>query len=115
MKKVYLSPLLHKEEWQIAIRFKFDPEIKIQVTGFEKVKWSQTHQCYYVQYSHTNKQLLYKKLRDSGIYVDYSGMLKFQLPQKKNQNPPSNSLKLKKKCCMSMSLTCGGSGLVRAV
>lgn len=97
MKKVYLSPLLHKEEWQIAIRFKFDPEIKIQVTGVEKVKWSQTHQCYYVQYSHTNKQLLYKKLRDSDIYVDYSGMLNFKLPQKKEPKPAIQFTKAQKK------------------
>ncbi|WP_037374282.1 site-specific tyrosine recombinase/integron integrase [Salinimicrobium xinjiangense] len=83
MKKVTLSPLLHKDEWQIAIKFQFHHEIKSLLKEEEIVKWSRTHACYYIPYSQENKQRLYTRLRAGHIFVDYSAMQHFNLPQKK--------------------------------
>lgn len=85
MKKVILAPLFHKNEWQISIKFSFDHEIKVQLRELKAVKWSRTHSCFYIGFSHDNKQLLYTKLRAGKIYVDYRELQNFRLPKKEEK------------------------------
>lgn len=82
MKKVSLAPLLHREEWQIAIKFPFDQEIRSLLIREKIVKWSRTHGCYYSAYTQENKQLLYTRLRTQNIFVDYTALQNFTLPRK---------------------------------
>lgn len=82
MKKVSFTPLQHRDEWQIALNFSFDHEIKSILKEEKIVKWSQTHNCYYAAYTQANKQLLYSRLRAKNIFVDYSALQNFKFPQK---------------------------------
>lgn len=100
MKKVSLAPLLHKDEWQIAIKFEFDNKIKSLLKEEEIVKWSQTHSCYYAAYTQENRQRLYSRFRAHNIFVDYSAMRFFTLPQRqevrKNRPAPQFTRSQKK-------------------
>ena len=87
MKKIYLAPLLHKNEWQIAIRFGFDQALKDLVTSIEGVKWSTTHNCYTTTLNRANKQLLYSKFRAANVFTDYSAMQNFSPPQDREEKP----------------------------
>ncbi len=87
MKKVYLTPLLHRDEWQIGIRFNYDHELKDLVTSIPGVKWTVTHGSFYIPLNRANKQLLYSKLRTAGIFIDYTALQHFNLPQKKEEKP----------------------------
>ena len=97
MKKVYLSPLLLNNAWQISIKFRFDPEVKHLVTALKDVQWSTSHNCYYLPYSQTNKKLLYRNLRAGNIYIDYTALQNFSLPQVPEATPaPKYSREQKK-------------------
>jgi integrase/recombinase XerD len=87
MKTITLSPLLHRDEWQIAIKFTFDEEVKSRLNKLKDIKWSSTHKCFYINYSEKNKGLLFTFLRDRGYYVDYSALQQFRLPEKKTGPP----------------------------
>lgn len=82
MKKVTLAPLLLKDEWQIAIKFEFEEEIRSLLKKEKIVKWSVTHGCYYCAYTQPNRNLLYTRLRANHIFVDYTALQYFSLPQK---------------------------------
>ena len=97
MKKITLSPLLHREEWQIAIVFKFDPELKALISSLREVKWSATHSCYYISLNRTNKQLLYSKLRKAGVFIDYSALQHFSYPPQEQQQPEVHFSRQQKK------------------
>ncbi|MDX1752069.1 MAG: tyrosine-type recombinase/integrase [Salinimicrobium sediminis] len=97
MKKIYLTPLLHKDEWQIAIRFGFDQALKDLITSIEGVKWSATHNCYITTLNRANKQLLYSKIRVSGFYIDYTALQHFRLPQEQEEKPGARFSREQKK------------------
>ena len=90
MKTVTLSPLLHRNEWQIGIKFSYDHEIKALLKKLGEVKWSRTHSCFYINFSQENRQLLYTKLRAANIYVDYRELQNFRLPKKEVKLPQSS-------------------------
>ncbi len=85
MKKVTLVPLFHRNEWQIGIKFPFDQEIKTRLQKLDVVKWTRTHSCFYSLYTPDNKQLLYNKLREGKIFVDYSELQNFKVPAKETK------------------------------
>ena len=97
MKKIYLTPLLYKGEWQMAIRFGFDQALKDLVTSIEGVQWSATHNCYYISLNRANKQLLYSKLRAANVFTDYSAMQNFSPPQEQEEKPASKYSREQKK------------------
>lgn len=97
MKKAHLSPVFENEEWQIAIRFEFDPEIKLLLKSLQGIKWSTTHNCYCLTYSHSNKQLLYSRFRAAHVFVDYTAMLDFHPDRKQEIKPKPQFSKVQKK------------------
>lgn len=74
MKTIILSPLEHRGQAQIAIRFDFDQEVINHIKEVAGLRWSQTHKCFYLAYSHRNQGLLFDHLRKKGWFVDYSQM-----------------------------------------
>lgn len=72
MKIIELSPLLHKNRRQIAVRFAYDDEIRVYLKQLEGIRWSQTHACFYLAYSIHNKKLLFNHLRKKNYFIDYS-------------------------------------------
>lgn len=74
---INLSPLWHNKSKQIAIKFKYNEDIKQYVQAFEGTKWSQTHQTFYVQHGKTTLNQLFKYFRKKGWYIDYD-KLKFE-------------------------------------
>ena len=97
MKKAHLSPFLENEEWQIAIRFEFDLEIKLLLKSLQGIKWSTTKNCYCLTYSHSNKQLLYSRLQAANIFVDYTALLDFHPYRKQEIKPEPQFSKTQKK------------------
>ena len=97
MKKIILAPLLHRDEWQIAIQFSFDPDLKALLKEQKEVKWSHTHSCFYTKFSQENKQQLYARFREHHYYVDYSALQSFHLPQKEVRRPAPEFSRSQKK------------------
>lgn len=82
MKTIQLSPLLHRQRWQIAVRFGYDLQVKEHLMKMAGIKWSRTQSCFYFPYSAANKNRLFIHLRSAGWYVDYSALEGFHA-----QNP----------------------------
>ncbi len=72
MKEVKLSSFLHKKEEQIAIKFKYNDEIRLHIKKLDAVKWSNTHKVFYIKKTSENKKIVYTHLRNINCYVDYS-------------------------------------------
>jgi site-specific recombinase XerD len=71
---IYLTPLLHNHILQIAIRFEYNETVKSHIKGYLGVKWSKTHNCFYVIDSAENRKGLFNHLRTKSLYVDYSAL-----------------------------------------
>lgn len=87
MKRITLTPLFHRGEWQIAINFPFDPEVKDRLKKIAGISWTNTHKCFYLRYSQENRQQLYTLLRDREYNVDYTALQRFKEPPKKVEQP----------------------------
>jgi hypothetical protein len=71
---IYLTPLLHNNISQIAIRFGYNETVKSHIKAYLGVKWSKTHNCFYVIDSAENRKGLFNHLRTKSLYVDYSAL-----------------------------------------
>ena len=71
MKNIQLSPLRHRKDWQIAVRFEYNPTTKDHVFALKGIKWSRSHRCFYLPFSLENKNRLFTHLRKGGYFVDY--------------------------------------------
>lgn len=76
MPKIELFRLNHKDALQIGIGFSYNEDVKSHLKKMDGVKWSRTHQCYYLLMTPKNKQQLYSHLRARNWYVDYSALLR---------------------------------------
>ena len=88
MKKIILSPLRHREGLQIAVTFAYNAEVREHLKKFKGMKWSRTHQTFYVAFTVENKNALYHHLNSKQWFVDYS-----QLKGLKEEKPPVLSKK----------------------
>ena len=77
MVSIRIFPLRHRNNWQIAVQFKYDVQIKDHIMALREVKWSRTHRCFYLLYSIENKSKLFLHLRQGGFYVDYRELAGF--------------------------------------
>lgn len=84
MKKITLTPLYHREQWRIAIKFSYDPGIKEVLKTIKEVRWSHTHNCFYTPFSAECRKILFSRFRAKDYYVDY-GSLQSVIPQTKTE------------------------------
>ncbi|MFV0541481.1 MAG: tyrosine-type recombinase/integrase [Aestuariibaculum sp.] len=87
MKAVVLTPFNHKGSKQIAIKFRFNDEIRLHLKKLPQIIWSQTHRTFYINFSTKNKSLIYNHLRSINCYVDYSA-----LKQKQTSTPTTTKV-----------------------
>lgn len=80
MKDVKLVSLLHNNEKQIAIQFKYDTSIKTHLKKLEGVKWSKTLKVFYIKHSQNNIKNIYNHLRSIDCFIDYSELKKEKKP-----------------------------------
>lgn len=81
MQTITLSPLVHKNVHQIAIHFDYCEDLKRYIKALEGVKWSKTHNVFYLRYTSENKGKLFDYLRKQNHYVNYSALhSRSQLP-----------------------------------
>lgn len=74
MRNIYLRPLQHRDELQIGVFFQYSEEVKEHLRKLKDVKWSSTHQCFYLPFSLENKGRLFVHFREKGWFVDYSAL-----------------------------------------
>lgn len=74
MRNIYLRPLQHHNEMQIGVFFQYNDEVKEHLRKLKDVKWSRTHQCFYLPFSSENKDRLFVHFREKGWFVDYSAL-----------------------------------------
>ena len=82
MKKVTLSPLLYRDQWQIAVKLPYYSDARLALLQIKAIRWSSAHKCFYLEYCKKHKSLLYTLFRAHNYFIDYSPMLGFKLPQK---------------------------------
>ena len=85
MTRIILTQFEHRGGQQLGINFAYDIEVKSYVKELPQIKWSQTHQVFYLPYTSANKQLVWKHLRKKSWFVDYSRLS----PVEKNVMPSS--------------------------
>ncbi|WP_292245581.1 site-specific tyrosine recombinase/integron integrase [Mesonia sp.] len=83
---VDLSPLEHRGNLQIMIKFIYRVEVVKDLKLLPNIKYTQTHSCYYLPYSLENKQVLFTFFNDRGYFVDYK-KLQIQKPIKRERLP----------------------------
>jgi integrase/recombinase XerD len=71
--EVQLIYLWHKDMNCIGIRFHFDSLIKNFIQSLEHIKYSNSHQCYYLKYEKPVFEELIVKFKEAGIYPNYKG------------------------------------------
>lgn len=59
---------------QIAISFNYDDEVRSHIKKMPEVKWSQTHNTFYLPLTPKNKQQIYQHLRLKNWFVDYQAL-----------------------------------------
>ncbi len=72
MATIILSKIRHKNIEQVKIKFSYNLELKEYLKLFPLVKWSKTHKSFYIPFSKTNVNNLYKHLTAKKYTVDYS-------------------------------------------
>jgi site-specific recombinase XerD len=82
--RVILSKLHHNNDNQIAIGFDDKEITKAIVKAIEGIKWSQTHETYYVLYSKNTIHTLFNYFRSKSYFVDYS---QFKKPIRNTYQP----------------------------
>lgn len=70
--KITLSPIEHRGSTQIKITFDYDLKVKDYIRQFPGVRWSQTHNAFYIPFSTKAVSDLFRYLRERNFYVDYS-------------------------------------------
>ena len=82
MEQVRLFPLQHKDVLQIGIAFKFNSALKSHLKELDEVKWTQTHSCFYVEFTQKNKGKLYRHLQKFDCSIDYSELQSYTISPK---------------------------------
>ncbi|WP_452227129.1 tyrosine-type recombinase/integrase [Lacinutrix cladophorae] len=72
MAQIELSKIQHNNQEQVKIDFEYNYDLKEYIKLFPLVKWSNSHRAYYIPFSKTNVNNLYKHLRAKQHVVDYS-------------------------------------------
>ena len=80
--KVVLEPLTHKGERCIGISFAYNFELKEYLKGFKGVRWTKTHQCFYLRYTPSVLVSLSDYLKAKDYAVDRDA---FAFPPKKGR------------------------------
>jgi|26BtaG_2_1085354.scaffolds.fasta_scaffold06113_4 site-specific recombinase XerD len=74
MPTITLSSLVHKNASQIAIHFDYNEDLKRYIKAFGGVKWSKTHNVFYIEHTSENKRNLFDYLRKQNHYINYSAL-----------------------------------------
>jgi integrase/recombinase XerD len=77
MKKIILSPAKHRNKNVLAIRFKYDVEIKEHLKNLNNLLWSQTLRCFYMELSLENLRIVFLHLKDKDYSIDYLELQSF--------------------------------------
>ena len=95
MQEIYitLKPKNHNHEEQILICFEYSIEVREYVKKFPLVKWSNYYGEYYIPFSKTNVNNLYKHLRANQHVVDYSLLMNKYRKGEQKQNLSLQALK----------------------
>jgi integrase/recombinase XerD len=90
MKKIILNTAKHRNKNVLAIRFKYDDEIKEHLKKLENVLWSQTLKCFYIELSLKNLRIIFSYLKNTNWTVDYSQLHSFieksKIEEKRNSH-----------------------------
>jgi len=90
MTTITLYTIYHKNQRQIAVKFPYSLEIRDFIKSLHNVKWSKTHNTFYILENSTNKRFLFDMFRQKNWYVDYSALKKEKDPTlNKNIQLPS--------------------------
>lgn len=74
MKKITLTPLLHRNEQHIAIGFTYDADVKEHLKKLQGVTWSKMYHTYYLPFTAENKNKIYRHFISKKWFVDYSAL-----------------------------------------
>ncbi len=91
MKTVTLTKFRHCDQDRLGISFSYNDDIGTHLNQLPNIFWSDTHKCYYTDYSLQTRQMVYLHLRKLNIYVDYSSLM---TPPKPIENPILQKIKL---------------------
>ncbi|MBX3241430.1 MAG: tyrosine-type recombinase/integrase [Chitinophagaceae bacterium] len=58
MKQLTLQPITHRGKESICIRFLYDAALQTAIKSIQDIRWSQTHQCWYLPLSQSNLDVL---------------------------------------------------------
>ena len=90
MKKINLSSTKHQNKNVLAIRFKYDDEIKEHLKTLENILWSQTLRCFYMELSIENLRIVFKHLKNPKWTIDYIELQPFiaksKIEEKRNSH-----------------------------
>ncbi len=98
-KSIILTPLLHRNKKQIKIHFDYDFEIKEHIKKMDGVRWSKTHNGFYIQHTKENLSRIFTHLRGTNLWVDYSAFKSMNDAQTKHKGKllQNNQVSRKKK------------------
>lgn len=74
MADVTLSLFEYRGGKHVKIVFPYNQELRDYIKNFPNVRWSRTHDSYYIPYSKRKVNELFLYLRARNLYVDYSGL-----------------------------------------
>ena len=83
---ITLKPSKHHEKDVIQIVFERNPELQSELRTNTNMQWSKTMSCWYVPFSVTVKQELFKLLKNKA-WIDYEALNSFakSVPQKQSE------------------------------
>lgn len=76
MPTIFIEPLVHRNAAQIAVRFDFNDQIKDHIQKLAGIRWSKTHNVFYIKHTLGNKRSLYDHLKDKGWKIDYTALVR---------------------------------------
>ena len=88
MKTIHLHLIHHRGRACIAISFAYDAQLKEKVKALAGVRWSATHTTFYIEKKANTLHMLFKQLKTTGVYIDYS-----QLSGKSSEVPIKRMVK----------------------
>lgn len=92
MIKVRLSSFVHRGRRQIKVDFPYSEEVNDHIKKFPKIRWSRTHQCFYLPYYQVLFLEFYAYLRERHFFVDYQQLTGLKTISKYKKREPRKSL-----------------------
>jgi len=86
MVQVRLFPFKHKNCLQIGVSFKYNSAFKEYVKSIEGIAYSRTNSCYYLPFTHENKEKIYRHLKKFDCDIDYSALQSYSLNPKAQED-----------------------------